>query len=237
MDQVNFKGNERQLKLLLRAVREKNVLIWNNFVKESGKLFTPNLEGVNLSDLDLKEINLTRANLINANLEGANLSRANLSLARLNSINLKNALLKGTKFTGADMTWAKLSKAQCSFSDFRDANLTDADFTEADLSMADMTKTNMKRTTVLKANMNGVKRSPKVKIVARAEMKNLTEEELKKLSPWKIAKQEEQARKRDRIQKLEDLAQKEKEYLRQSALRIQRERRREAKEAKESGQN
>jgi hypothetical protein len=89
-EQPDFFGNERQLKMIKRALEEENIIIWNKFNLSNGPLFKANLKGINLSGLELKEINLTRANLTGANLvetdlrfaklENAQLSKADLSL-------------------------------------------------------------------------------------------------------------------------------------------------------------
>ena len=54
-DQTGFTGNERQLKVLIKALEEENILIWNKFNKQNGPRFKANLKGVNLSHLNLKK--------------------------------------------------------------------------------------------------------------------------------------------------------------------------------------
>ena len=61
--QSDFSGNERQLKVLMKALREDNIQTWNSFVKRSGTGFKADLKGINLSDFNLKEVNLSHADL------------------------------------------------------------------------------------------------------------------------------------------------------------------------------
>lgn len=198
MDQENFKGNERQLKLLLKAIRENDITTWNSFVKSSGKYFVANLAGINLSFLDLKEINLKGANLVGANLEGTNLERANLERAKLMQANLENTTLSNARIKSAYLKEASLKNSVAKGTNFSDSDLTYVNLDEADLENADITKTNMKFASLNKTNLKNVKKAKKTKIIPKPKSRDLTPDDKKKLSAWKIAKQEETLRRVER---------------------------------------
>lgn len=209
MNQENFKGNERQLKLLLKAVREDNISSWNNFVKTSGKYFVANLAGINLSFLDLKEINLKGANLVEANLEGANLTRANLERTKLMKANLTRANLDRAKINNSYLKDAVLEGCIATGTDFSNSDLEYVNLDNANLENANIFKTNLKFASLNRTLMKNVKKAKTTKIVAKPKKRELTAEEKKKLSPWKIAKQEETLRRVSRVQNEEDKKQKE----------------------------
>lgn len=201
MEQNNFSGNERQLKLLLKAIRENDITIWNNFVKSSGKFFVANLAGVNLSFHNLKEINLSGANLKDANLEGANLTRANLHRTKLFSANLSDTNLTKANITNSFLKDAILTKSNAEGANFRESDLAYANLDGANLENANILKTNFKFASLKGTNMVGVKKSKTTKIIAKPKSRVLTKEDSKKLSPWKLARQEETLRRVERVNK------------------------------------
>lgn len=200
MDQENFKGNERQLKLLLKAIRENDIPSWNNFVKTSGKYFVANLTGINLSFMNLKEINLKGANLVNANLEGANLTRANLERTKMMKANLNSTNLTKAIITDSYLKEATLAKSDATGANFRASDLSDVNLDGAILEEANIYKTNFSGASLNKTNMKGVKKSKTTKIVPKPKSRVLTTEDKKKLSPWKLAKQQETLRKVSRVE-------------------------------------
>ncbi|MBN2617926.1 MAG: pentapeptide repeat-containing protein [Spirochaetales bacterium] len=194
MEQENFTGNERQLKLLLKAIRENNIPTWNNFVKSSGKYFVANLSGINLSYHDLKEINFNGANLTGANLEGTDLTRAQLDRSKLMKANLSGANLTKAIITNSYLQDAILTQCNAFGANFKDSDLTNVNLDGATLEEANIFNTNMKNTSLNKTNMKGTKKSKGVKIIPKPKKRELTTEDKKKLSPWKLAKQEETMR-------------------------------------------
>lgn len=201
MNQEHFRGNERQLKLLLKAIREKDISIWNKFITSNGKYFVANLEGADLSYLDLKEINLNGANLKNANLEGSDFTRgkftrvkfmgANLSMANFTKANLSDSFFKGAKFNNANASGANLENS----------DLTDVILDGTNLENANIINTSFSNASLIKVNMKGVKKLKTVKIQPKARKRILSPEDMKKLSPWKLAKKEETLRRLEREEK------------------------------------
>jgi len=200
LEQENFIGNERQLKLLLKAIRENDIPQWNNFVKSSGKYFVANLTGINLSYLNLKEINLKGANLVGANLEGCNLTRANLERTKLMKATLDHCNLTKAVISNSYLKEASLKECEAVGAIFKESDLTSVNLDGANLENANILNTNLKLASLNKTNMKGVIKSKTTKIKPKPKRRELTTEEKKKLSPWKIAKQEETLRKVSRIQ-------------------------------------
>lgn len=205
MEQENFTGNERQLKLLLKSIRENDISTWNNFVKSSGKYFVANLSGINLSFLNLKEINLSGANLSGANLEGCNLTRANLDRTKLMKATLDNCNLSKAIISNSYLTDASLQNCNAEGANFKESDLTGVNLDGATLEDANIFKTTFKLASLKKTNMKGTKKAKGTKIVAKPKSRELTTEDKKKLSPWKIAKQQETMRKVNRIQVEQDV--------------------------------
>lgn len=199
MDQENFKGNERQLKLLLKAIRESDIPSWNAFVKSSGKYFVANLTGINLSYLNLKEINLSGANLVEANLEGCNLTRANLERTKMMKANLNQTNLTKAIITNSYLKEATLINCDATAANFKESDLTSVNLDGATLENANIFNTNFKLASLKKTNMKGVKKNKTTKIVPKPKSKELTTEDKQKLSPWKLAKQQETMRKVTRV--------------------------------------
>lgn len=200
MNQDNFTGNERQLKLLLKSIRENDIPTWNNFVKSSGKYFVANLSGINLSFLNLKEINLTGANLVGANLEGCNLTRAKMERTKLMKANFDNADLSKAIITNSYLKEATLINCNAAGANFKDSDLTYVNLDGANLEDAIIIKTNMKFASLNRTNMNNVKKNKTTRIVLKPKKRELTVDDKKKLSPWKIAKQEETIRRVNRVE-------------------------------------
>ncbi|MGL1890261.1 MAG: pentapeptide repeat-containing protein [Spirochaetaceae bacterium] len=199
MNQENFEGNERQLKLLLKSIRENDIPTWNNFVKTSGKYFVANLNGINLSFLDLKEINLSGSKLIGANLEGCDLTRANLSRTKMMEANLTGTNLTKAIITNSYLKDSNLEGCIATGASFKDTDLTSVNLDGANLEDANIVGTVFKLTSLKKTNMKGVIKSKTTKIVPKPKSRELTSEDKKKLSPWKIAKQEETMRRVTRV--------------------------------------
>jgi len=201
VEQTNFTGNERQLKLLLKAIRENDIPSWNNFVKSSGKYFVANLAGIDLSFINLKEINLKGANLVGSNLEGCNLTRANLERTKLMRANLNNTILTKAIICNSYLQEATLINSDATGADFRESDLSNAVLDSATLENSIIINTKFKNTSLLKTNMKGVKKNSTTRIKPKPKTRVLTVEEKRKLSPWKIAKQEETMR---RLQRMEN---------------------------------
>lgn len=200
MEQINFTGNERQLKLLLKAIRENDIPSWNNFVKTGGKYFVANLTGIDLSYMDLKEINLKGANLKGANLEGCNLTRANLDRTKLMNANLNNTNLSKAVITNSFLKEATMQNSNAAGANFKNSDLEMVNLDGAILEDATIINTSFKNASLFKTNLKGVKKSKAARIIAKPKKRELTSEDVKKLSPWKLAKQEETMRRVSRIQ-------------------------------------
>jgi hypothetical protein len=97
LDQENFIGNDRHLKVLAKAIAEQDMEVWNRFCHSMGPGFSPDLRGIDLTGAPLHGANFRRARLQNAKLCEADLSKANFFEAKLIGASLKGAVLKGAK--------------------------------------------------------------------------------------------------------------------------------------------
>jgi hypothetical protein len=97
LEQENFIGNDRHLKILAKAIAAGDMEVWNRFCHSMGPGFSPDLRGIDLSGASLKGANFRRARLQNADLSQADLTQAIFFGAKLTGASLKNATLKGAK--------------------------------------------------------------------------------------------------------------------------------------------
>jgi len=123
-----------------------------------------NLRGAVLRKAKLSNVNLMGADLRGANLEGIDLAEANLANTTLGSDT--QVKLFGEAFQFQPHT--NLRGANLTFTNLRSADLSDADLMGADLLGADLRATNLRN-----ANL--------------AEVKNLTQEQVKKARNWSLA--------------------------------------------------
>jgi len=134
-----FSGNPEHLGVLLRAVEQCDISIWNNW-RMTNPAIRPALTGVALEGAVLFEANLAEANLGNANLRGCQLMGADLRGAVLVGADLDGANLFGANCLGADFSNGSLRGAtlRCAMQGctFEGANLDDADLMGADFSGA-----------------------------------------------------------------------------------------------------
>ncbi|MEM7726593.1 MAG: pentapeptide repeat-containing protein [Cyanobacteria bacterium P01_A01_bin.45] len=137
------------------------------------------LEGTNLSRASLREANLTYANLNSAQLEGANLLRANLSYADLSSTDMGNVNLKDAKLNYANLNGSMLEGAFMG-----DANLSFAQLEGSDLAGAQLEGACLQYASLLDANLN----QANIKNVDFTGAVNLTPEQLKSATNWRLAK-------------------------------------------------
>ena len=126
--QEDFIGNEKHLKVLLKASEKKDISIWNNYVAEQGEGFVAYLVRASLNNAILTKANLNGAWLNNAKLDGTVLWEAELNKAQLFGAELNGAILRKTELNGADLRWTKLNKT-----DLRQAKLNGADLRGAKL--------------------------------------------------------------------------------------------------------
>ncbi len=197
--QSDFSGNERQLKVLMKALREDNIHTWNSFVKRSGTGFKADLKGINLSDFNLREANLSNAELTGADFTGSDLRRANLSSARLtgacfHSTNLQNCKMKKASLKNSDFSKADLTNAVLT-----DSNIKDADFSSAILEGTDFSGTNIRDLNLKNVNLEKIKINKPIKIKVKTDKLEISEEDKNK-SAWLVAQQDEEER---RIQRLD----------------------------------
>ena len=126
--QTNFKGNEEHLKILLDALEQKNIRIWNDWRMDNGNEL-PNLQCVNLVGAKLTGVDFTGADLTDADL-----SKAEISSSDLSGVVLVRAYLNETRFVHSTIYGGGLAKA-----DLQNANLDGAVLNSANLSQANLT--------------------------------------------------------------------------------------------------
>jgi uncharacterized protein YjbI with pentapeptide repeats len=213
-EQPDFVGNERQLKILQKALEEENILIWNKFNNSNGPRFKANLKGINLSGLTLREIDLNRANLATSNFADADLRYAKLEHAILCSANLENADLRGSNLNDADLSESSLMNCNLSKARLGRVNLTEADMRGADMTEASLTGAQVKPEVLAKTIISNTKLPGKIKIISKTDETSAP--------PWLKAKNEEDQRKAFRLKKEQDVADEiEKKQLRRLGVKKQ----------------
>ncbi|MBF9018038.1 MULTISPECIES: pentapeptide repeat-containing protein [unclassified Oceanispirochaeta] len=213
-EQPDFVGNERQLKILQKALEEENILIWNKFNNSNGPRFKANLKGINLSGLKLKEINLNRANLTAADLTATDLRFAKMEEVMLSGANLENADLRGANLNGADLSGSSLLNCNLSKAKLGRVNLNDADLKGADMTDASLTGAQVKPENLAKTIMSNTKLPGKIKIISKTDETSAP--------PWLKAKNEEEQRKAFRLNKEKEVADEiEKKQLRRLGIKKQ----------------
>ena len=93
----DFSGNDKHYKVLRKALKEKNMALWNEFATSAGPYFRADLRGMDLSGQDLTGAQLRGARLEKTNFDRANLSAADLTDASLTGASLRDAILEGTR--------------------------------------------------------------------------------------------------------------------------------------------
>lgn len=126
--QINFKGNAKHLEILLDALEQKKIRIWNEWRMDNSSEL-PNLQGVNLIGAKL-----TGVDFIGVDLSEADLSKADLSSSDLSGIILARATLVETRFIHSTIYGGGLGKAN-----LQNANLDGAVLNSATLSQANLT--------------------------------------------------------------------------------------------------
>ncbi|MDC7241977.1 MAG: pentapeptide repeat-containing protein [Spirochaetales bacterium] len=211
-EQPKFVGNERQLKILQKALEEDNILIWNKFNNSNGPRFKANLKGINLSGLELKEINFSRANLSGANLYGTDLRFAKLDEADLSGATLESADLRNANLNDANLSKTRLKDANLSRSRLGRVNLDSADLEGADMSEASLTGAVIKPEKLAKVKISKAKLPGKIKVKSKTDLSTAP--------PWMKAKLEEEERKAYRIKKeKEDAEEFERKALRRLGIK------------------
>lgn len=127
-------ANPEHLKILMDALAQGDIEVWNRWVKRNALNAQIDLTGIDLQDADLADIDLYGTDLSEANLERANLARAKLNLFEfveylsdlnrnqntptkeyiLPDTNLRNANLYGANLTRADLVYVNLNGADLS---------------------------------------------------------------------------------------------------------------------------
>jgi hypothetical protein len=95
--QEDFSGNDKHYKMLHKALREKDMSLWNDFAAAAGPRFRADLRGMDLSGQDLTGALLRGARLEQVNFDRANLTGADLSEATMTGASLREAVLEGTR--------------------------------------------------------------------------------------------------------------------------------------------
>ena len=198
IDQSGFSGNERQLKVLMKAIREENIKSWNSFVKKSGVGFKADLKGINLSDFNLREVNFANADLTKADFTGSDLRRANLSGAKLRKASFHSANLQYCRFIKADLKETNFSKSNLNNSNLSNSYIKETDFAGSSLKSANFTGTNIKDISLKNVNLKNIIINKNIKIRPKVEKNKRSEEDIIR-SPWLIAQEKEQKLKEIRI--------------------------------------
>ncbi|MBN1980464.1 MAG: pentapeptide repeat-containing protein [Chitinivibrionales bacterium] len=121
-DQAFFEGHQYQLEILMNAVHNNKVFLWNDWRVQS-RVTRIDLRGADLSYLDLS---------------GIVLSNADLSFCDLSYSNLENSILYKTNFYFANLKGANLLHADMESAIFARANLVSAMCDGAELLKANL---------------------------------------------------------------------------------------------------
>ncbi|WP_053228000.1 pentapeptide repeat-containing protein [Spirochaeta cellobiosiphila] len=113
MEQDNFIGNGKHLKVLLDCIEKSDVSIWNSFVRKQGPYFKADLKGLIL--------------------EAEALAKINLRFARLQGAFFKQCDLTGANFSGSDITDATFNSCNLSGANFGGVNIKAASFEDTEL--------------------------------------------------------------------------------------------------------
>jgi uncharacterized protein YjbI with pentapeptide repeats len=120
--QIDFNGNIEHLKVLLEAIKGKDISIWNNW-REKNKEVRPDLKGIdlsretigeicihaiNLTDSDLKGGIFKYSNFINADFSNANCANSDFFEAKFNNVNFSKAIISGSNFITAKLIESNL---------------------------------------------------------------------------------------------------------------------------------
>jgi len=112
MDQDNFIGNGKHLKVLLEAVEKNDVTVWNSFVHKQGPYFKADLRGVAVEAEDLAKINLRYARLQKAVFKQCDLTKANFEKADIVDAEFNTCNLSGASFVGCNLKTASFEDTE-----------------------------------------------------------------------------------------------------------------------------
>jgi len=140
--QKHFTGNCEHRRILLEALTDKNINVWNNYKKNAldENNIRPNLKG-----LYLKNAKLSKAHLGEADFTDSKLINCDFSQTKLNKANFSNASLTRVNF----------SQAELRVSDFSHAKLDTINFSGADLKYSIMIKSTFKNVIFNKTKVYG----------------------------------------------------------------------------------
>jgi len=133
MEQPNFKGDKRDLRMIKKAIEAQDPAIWNNWKVDK----KPNLTGIDLHGEILHGFDFQFTNLEDTNFAGCKMT-TRFDHAKLNGSNFSGAFLWVSRFDETDVQNAYFSK--CDFSkstilasDFSFTDLTHSKFIDCDL--------------------------------------------------------------------------------------------------------
>lgn len=125
-NQSTFYGNPVHLEMLLFAISNKQIEVWNEWFATRNIKEMIDLSGTNLSHLDLSQIDLKNANLTHAKLCNTNFEKAKLEYAHLKYANCRGASFKGAHLHHTDLSYANLKNTTFTTSEFIKAYLKKA---------------------------------------------------------------------------------------------------------------
>ncbi len=141
-------ANSNDLGILENALAEKNISLWNNWVRahftlDEYRIFnrdTLPMLGypVDLSGAELPRANLEGIILFGANLRGANLAGARLAAAQISETSFVQADLSRTVFIGATFTVVNLEQANFQNASLRNTTFERVNFARTDLMGAEI---------------------------------------------------------------------------------------------------
>ena len=91
-EQPDFEGDPTHLHIILSALEDKNISLWNQWRYEHSETI-PKLSGIYLNETDLAGIDFSGANLSHASFHNANLHKADMHNADLRGVDFEKATL------------------------------------------------------------------------------------------------------------------------------------------------
>lgn len=178
--QSEFKGNIQHLNKLLEALKNENIGIWNEWLRNSLSIVWIDLSGANLSNSDLTQIDLENAKLEDVNFENAFLYKANLRECSFNRANLKEAYLENVNLYKAEFYDADLTDSNLQLSTLTKARMKNVKLTGAKIfgwNITDIEMDNIECDYVY-IDRNGLERLPTERIFKKGEFEEYIEKQI-----------------------------------------------------------
>jgi len=152
-EQPDFTGDKTHLEILIRAIKKKDISIWNRW-RQDNKNKVPNLQRVYLNgecfnSKCLKGADFSNANLKEAIFHGSDLIRVSFKRADLSFVDFSNASLYKTDCQGANISNVNFICAKIKETDMRGVSLYHSIIMGAHVSKTDISQANVYKTQFL----------------------------------------------------------------------------------------